>query len=251
MRTLRAPALRGITVAVLGLGLVAGLTSCNEDNGSGVAASPSPAHVISVSGVGIVKVVPDVLDLSVGTEAFAPTATAALTNAGNSANEMVKYLKSKDVDAKDIRTSQVFLSPTWDYSDGSSRITGYQASVSVEIRIRKTDTATALLDGLTGIAGNTLRLRSLVWSVDDPSKALDQAREAAMKDAINRAEVLAKAGDVRLGDVVSITESGQSVAPPVFDVPGSDKGEGAAPNVPFEPGTESITVNVSVIIELD
>lgn len=251
MQTLRVPALRGITVAVLGLGLVAGLASCNEDNGSSVTQPPGPAQVVTVSGVGIVKVVPDVLDLSVGSEAFAPTATAALTNAGNSANEMVKYLKSKGIDAKDIRTSQVFLSPTWDYGNGTSRITGYQASVNVEVRIRKTETATALLDGLTGIAGNTLRLRSLAWSVDDPSKALDQAREAAMKDAINRAEVLAKAGDVRLGDVVSITESSQSVMPPVYDGSSGDKGEGATPNVPVEPGTESISVNVSVIIEID
>jgi uncharacterized protein YggE len=243
--------IRGLVVALVGIGGVAALASCSDDDNSGSSESAAPAQVITVSGVGIVKVVPDVLDLSVGSEANAPTATAALTTAGNSANEMVKYLKSKGIDAKDIRTSQVFLSPTWDYSDGTSRITGYQATVSVEVRIRKTDTATALLDGLTGIAGNTLRLRSLAWSVDDPSKALDQAREAAMKDALNRASVLAKAGGVRTGDVLSITESSQSVLPPIYDGPSGDKGEGASPSVPFEPGTESITVNVSVIIELD
>ena len=251
MRIVTSRVKQGAVVLVLGIGGLIALASCTEENNSGAAESSTPAQVITVSGSGIVKAVPDVLDLSVGTEAFAPTATAALTNAGNAANEMVKYLKSKDVDAKDIRTSQVYLSPTWDYSDGTSRITGYQASVSIEVRVRKTDTATALLDGLTGVAGNTLRLRSLAWAVDDPSESLDLAREAAMKDALNRASVLAKAGGVKLGDVISITESSQSVQPPVYDGSSGGKDEGASPNVPFEPGTESISVNVSVIIELD
>lgn len=251
MRTTSVRSVSRVLTAVLGVGALVALAACSDDDSNGVAQSPSPVHAVSVSGVGIVKVVPDVLDLGFGSEAFAPTAVAALTNAGNSADAMVKYLKSAGVDAKDIRTSQVSLSPTYDYNDGTSRITGYQATVTIDVRMRDTTKATSLLDGLSGIAGNTLRLRSMVWAVDDPSAALDDAREAAMKDAINRASVLAKAGDVRLGDVISITESSQSVQPPSYDRPTDGKGEGGSPSVPFEPGTESITVNVAVVIELD
>ncbi|MEY4373172.1 MAG: hypothetical protein RL219_1941 [Actinomycetota bacterium] len=251
MRTTTMRSTSRVLAAVLGVGALATLVACSDESSTGATQSPAPAHAVTVNGVGIVKVVPDVLDLSFGSEAFAPTAVAALTTAGNSADAMVKYLKSADVDAKDIRTSQVFLSPTYDYNDGTSRITGYQASVTIDVRMRDTSKATALLDGLSGIAGNTLRLRSMAWAVDDPSAALDDARSAAMKDAINRASVLAKAGDVRLGDVISISESSQSVQPPSYDRPTDDKGEGASPNVPFEPGTESITVNVAVVVELD
>ena len=97
--------------------------------------------------------------------------------------------------------------------------------------------------------GNALRLRGITWTVDDPSKALEDARSAAMQDAKSRAETLAKSGGVDLGKVLSIVESSQNVSPPVYE--GGSKDESAAPGISVEPGTEAIGVNVDVVYELN
>jgi hypothetical protein len=90
----------------------------------------------------------------------------------------------------------------------------------------------------------------MTWSVDDPSKALNDARIAAMDDAKARAETLAKSGGAALGKVLTISESSQSVTPPVYDTSGG-KGEAASPGVAVEAGTSAISVNVDVVYEIN
>ena len=131
------------------------------------------------------------------------------------------------------------------------RITGYTASVAITATLRKPEKAGDIIEQSSTVAGNSLRLSSLAWTVDDPSQALDDARKAAMEDARNRATTLTKSGGVKLGDVISITESSQSVAPPVYEASSGDKGESGSPAIPIEAGTETITVNVDVVYALD
>ena len=180
---------------------------------------------------------------------YALTAKAAYDEMAAASEQIAKVVKDAGVDKKDIQSSQIYLNPTYDYTDGRTRLTGYTASITITVRLRKPEKASDILDGAAAVTGDALRLRGMSWSVDDPSKALDEARTAAMKDAQARAETLAKAGGADLGRVITIVESSQNVSPPPFD--GGSKDEGAGPSVVIEPGTESIVVNVDVIYEID
>jgi len=230
-------------------GLLVLLPACSDNDSTSSPQSAPNANTISVHGIGTVRVEPDVLDIVFAAEGNALTAKAAYDEMAAASEQIAKVVKDAGVDKKDIQSSQIYLNPTYDYTDGRTRLTGYTASITITVRLRKPEKASDILDGAAAVTGDALRLRGMSWSVDDPSKALDEARTAAMKDAQARAETLAKAGGADLGRVITIVESSQNVSPPPFD--GGSKDEGAGPSVVIEPGTESIVVNVDVIYEID
>jgi hypothetical protein len=205
---------------------------------------------VTVHGVGIVKVTPDVLDIVFGAEDTATSAKDALDTVGMASDAIVKLAKKSGVDKKDIQSTQINLSPNYDYSSGTSRVTGYTASVTIDVTLRSPSKAPGLLDDASAAAGDSLRLRGMNWSVDDPSKALSDARVAAMADAKDRASTLSRSAGASLGKVLSIAESSQSVAPPAWDTSTGGKESGAGSPVAIEAGTEQITVNVDVVYNL-
>ncbi|NCP12215.1 MAG: SIMPL domain-containing protein, partial [Sphingomonadales bacterium] len=86
---------------------------------------------------------PDTATIGAGVQTIAPTATAALRQNSAKMDALIKAVKARGVDAKDIQTTGISLSPQYDYnnrSDGQSpRFIGYQ--VSNEVRVKTRDIA--------------------------------------------------------------------------------------------------------------
>ena len=68
------------------------------------------------------------------------------------------------------------------------RLTGYQASNSITIKVRKLDTLGKTLDAVVKGGGNTIN--GISFSVDQPDKFQNEARVEAIKDAAAKAETL-------------------------------------------------------------
>ncbi|MFM7251787.1 MAG: SIMPL domain-containing protein, partial [Ilumatobacteraceae bacterium] len=69
----------------------------------------------------------------------------------------------------------------------------------------------------------------------------------AVDNARARAGQYAAAAGVEVGNVLSISETGVSM-PPVYEA--GDKGESGSPT-PVEPGSQELSVSVSVVFALD
>ena len=95
---------------------------------------------------------------------------------------------------------------------------------------------------VTGGLGAT-DVGNIAFLVSDPSKALDQAREAAIADARRKAEVYARAAGIRLGQVEWITE--QSGFGPV-PLRGQGASAARAAAVPIATGEDTFEVTVTV-----
>ena len=95
---------------------------------------------------------------------------------------------------------------------GSSPITGYRASNRVTIRLRDVTKVANVIDVLVGAGANDIG--GINFTVSQPSKHLDEAREKAVADARRKAEIFAKAAGVTLGEPLSISEEGAPA--PVF-----------------------------------
>jgi uncharacterized protein YggE len=151
------------------------------------------------------------------------------------------------VDRKDISTSQASLQPQFAGGD-STAIIGYRASNSIDVKIRKLDSAGQALALIVSTGGDATRINSVNYTIEDDSQLVKDARSRAFNDAKDRAEQYAQLSGLDLGKVISITESGGSTPPPP-PMPYSRGAEMAAA-VPVEPGQQTVGFSVTVIFEL-
>ncbi|HVS40869.1 MAG TPA: SIMPL domain-containing protein [Candidatus Dormibacteraeota bacterium] len=204
--------------------------------------------VISAQGTGRVTAPPDLLTLVIGVETRAASSDAALKDNANRANALIDTLKRHGVAAKDIATSQLSISPTYD--NNGQHITGYQVGNIVTAKVHDIQGAGQLIDAAAGAAGDAVRIQQIAFGFDDDSALLAQARADAVRRAHDQADQMAKAAGVRLGRVRSISEGSEVSPGPRYGV-GLAPGAGGAAPTPIEPGTQELTVTVTAVYDVE
>jgi uncharacterized protein YggE len=214
-------------------------------------AAADPAHVISVSGTGEARGVPDQAQLSAGVTTVAATADAALAENARKMTAVFAALTRLGVPERAVATSNFSIQPQYPPYDqnerGLQKIVGYQVSNQVDVVLDDPKKLGPALDALVGAGAN--QINSVSFAIKD-STALDaKAREAAIGDARTRAQTYAKAAGVTLGGVVSIVETSAttSFADLNFKVAGRAL---AAPATPTAAGEESVRANVTVVFAI-
>src|SRR5690606_26469757 len=91
------------------------------------------------------------------------------------------------------------------------RIAGYTVSNSLTMRVRQLERLGEIMDRSVDLGVN--EGGHITFTHSDPSGAIDEARTAAMNDAVRRAETLAVAAGGAIGKVISITEHNQVSGP--------------------------------------
>lgn len=208
-------------------------------------ATGQPAeHTIAVTGTGRVLIAPDLADVRLGVAITKPTVKAARQASAEVMTKVIARLKALGISDADIQTTILSLQPIYSYpSGGSPRVTGYQLSNAIAVTVRDIDKAGDAIDA--GLAAGATTLDGVSFRVDDQAKAEAKAREAAMSEAKAKAETLARGAGVSLGGVASISEVSAPVPYPIYGAyprVAADK----ATQTPVEPGTNEITVTVSV-----
>jgi uncharacterized protein YggE len=204
--------------------------------------------VISAQGIGRVTAPPDLLTLVIGVETRAASSDAALKDNANRANALIDTLKRHGVAAKDIATSQLSISPTYD--NNGQHITGYQVGNIVTAKVHDIQSAGQLIDAAAGAAGDAVRIQQIAFGFDDDSALLAQARTDAVRRAHDQADQMAKAAGVKLGRVRSISEGSEVSPGPRYGLGAANAPGNAAPT-PIEPGTQELTVTVTAVYDVE
>ena len=205
-----------------------------------------PEHTISVTGTGKVVLSPDIADLRLGVSANAGTVKAAREAAAARMTAVIAALKQLGIAEADIQTTTLSLQPTYDYSGSTNppRITGYVLSNAVAVTIRDLAKVGDAIDDSLAAGANSLD--SVAFRVSDQAAAEGQARTAAMTEAKAKAQTLASAAGVSISGVASIAEAVAPVPYPIYyGAAGSAAGKDVA--TPVQPGTNEITVTVTVV----
>lgn len=191
---------------------------------------------ITVNGMGAISTTPDVAELYFGVVTQAKTARAALTANAAEARKLVASLRTAGVAANDIQTQQASLEPV--YTESDRTVNGFQATTSVSAVIRSLDRVATTIDAAVTAGANTVYGPVLTRS---NSEALyKDALKAAVADARAKARLLADAGNVALGKVTAVVESGASPVDMKSEARAADGGNS------IEPGTQSIQATVTV-----
>ncbi|NPD17342.1 SIMPL domain-containing protein [Xinfangfangia sp. D13-10-4-6] len=176
-----------------------------------MAATPSladRANTISVNGEASISRAPDMATISVGVTTTGKTAAEALTQNSAEMQKVIDRLKASGVGDAQMQTSGLSVNPNWSNSNYSStsEVEGFTAMNSLRVGIRDLDKLGELLDAVVADGANTLN--GVNFGLIDPRPVLDEARKEAIVDARAKAELMAAAAGVKLGDLVSISEVG-------------------------------------------
>jgi len=203
----------------------------------------SPEHTVTVSGSGDVSIAPDVADLSLGVSVQKPTAAAAQASAATSMTSVIAAIKKNGVDDKDIVTTNVSLSPVYDYAINSNpRLVGYQFSNTVKVTIRKLASIAAVVDD--SVTGGATTVYGINFRVGDPKAAEAKARQLAMADARAKADALATSAGTSVRGVASISEVATQPTPVYYSAMDSVKSSSVA--TPIQTGSTDVIVQVTV-----
>jgi uncharacterized protein len=225
-----------IALAALLVLAVAALIGVGRPEAAG-GASDGPRDGITVNGTGRTNAVPNEAEFSLGVTTKGQTARAALSANSAQMRELIAALKAAGVAGRDLRTQVVSVGTNYEPEGGQN---GYSAHNSVSVRITDLNRAPAILDAASQAGANEISGPSLSRSNRESLEA--KALQDAVANARARAEALADAAGVSLGDVTAIIESTQPEGGPFYEM----AGRAMDAKAPIEPGREQITASVTV-----
>jgi uncharacterized protein len=204
-------------------------------------------RTVSVTGIGTVKLQPDIVTISTGVESDAPVAKDALAKNNAAMTKVIEELKQSGIEPKDIQTTNFAIEPRYDTSDEKrpARLIGYRVTNSVLITVRDIGKLGEVLDRIVSLGANSIG--GISFGLANREAVEMEARKLAMADAIAKAKLYADAAGAQLGLVQTIAEQGGYQ--PYFEKRAAAPMAAAAP-VPIEAGTEQVSIQVSVTWEL-
>lgn len=218
-----------------------------------VAAAQAPARgasTLTLTVEGRATRTPDIAEVSGGVVTIAPTAAAAMAENATRMNAVVAAVRKAGLAERDIQTTGLNLSPQYRYENNQPPIlTGYQATNTVNLRIRKIADTGRLLDTLVGVGAN--QINGPNFKVDDSAGALDEARVAAVKTAQARAELYAKATGLKIRRLLTLSESSGFEPGPQPMARKAMMMEADAAPTPVAPGEVALTISLTVVYEFD
>lgn len=206
----------------------------------------APAHaaerLVTVTGEATVAVAPDAAVIRIGVTSQDKTAREASEANAKQMTAVLAAIKDTGIADRDVQTSRLSLQPQYDPNkSGTARLTGFQATNQVTVRIRDIDKLPVFLD--RAIAAGANEMSGIEFVISEQSKLLDRARDDAIADARRKAELYAQAAGSKLGPVVSITEEGSAAQPRPIQAM-------RAGAVPLAPGEQTLRATVTVSYEL-
>ena len=217
-----------------------------------LAQADQPVPQIRSTGEAEASVAPDMAILQLTVTREAETARAALDANSRAMAEVIAAMREGGVAERDLQTAGFSIQPRYVYpkprNEQPPRIVGYTVRNSLSVRVRDLEDLGALLDRSVTLGVN--EGGGVRFTNADPSAALAEARAAAVRDAMARAQTMAGAAGVKLGDVLEISEQTLGSGPrPVYAA--RAMAMEAADAVPIQAGENSYRVVVQVSFAID
>lgn len=215
--------------------------------------TPGPSSetlsTVSVGGHGAVLIEPDTATVVLGVNIINASLSEAQAQATERMTAILEVVTDAGIAEEDVQTVNYSINLVQEYDNqgNATRVVEYQVSNQVNVKVRDLDELGTLLDAVVTAGANSIY--GISFSVDDPSEAASQARRLAVEDARAKADEMADALGMRVGRVVTVTESfAPPPTPQVFESRADVQGAGQA--VPIQTGTSEVAVDIQITFEL-
>lgn len=210
--------------------------------------APTPNTTLTLAVDAEVSRAPDLVEVSGGVITSSATATAAMAENAAKMTAVVAALRKAGVADRDVQTASLSLQPQYKYANNEApQLVGYQASNTVNVRLRKPDEVGRILDTLVSVGAN--RIDGPNFRVENADAALDEARTRAVAKGRARAELYAKAAGLRVKRIVAISEQTREDPRPRPMMMASAKME--ADSTPVAAGEVQLAISLAMVFELE
>ena len=198
---------------------------------------------MSATGSGQVSLVPDIASISIGVRTEADEVTDALSGNTEQANDITRVLQDFDVAEEDIQTSNFNVFPSDRYDPMTGEITSHYFVVenTVTVIVRDLSKLGEILSAVVEAGANSIY--GISFDVEDREAAVNQARELSIQDAQAKAQAIADAAGIELGDLLSINVYSTGSPVTYYDAKGVSY---ASSSVPVSAGTLTITMECNL-----
>ncbi len=174
---------------------------------SALAETPAaaPGATLTVTGTASVTLKADYAQVSMGVSTRAATVAEASAMNGEAIRAVISALTEAGIPETDIATSSYSVYAEYDYASGESVLIGYNVSNQLTVILRDMTSIGATLDKATAAGANTIH--SITFCSTLAPGAQDEAMVHAVQDALRKGQLLADAADLKLGGILSITET--------------------------------------------
>ncbi len=218
------------------------------------ASTPCAAGTIQVQGQGEVRYVPEYADVSFSVGAHQPSARAAFVAARDVAERVLALCREMGIGLRDVRTNQVSLRIAWKEENEKPVFDGYNASISIAVRVRDSKQIEPLTLRILELGVN--ESTDVSFGTDSSRRYRDEARLMALRAAREKAQAMAKELGQTLEEAQSVVVDADSdnVGTPSRRPLGSnymtvDSGEGRASGS-LALGEQAATARVTVVFGL-
>jgi uncharacterized protein YggE len=208
-----------------------------------------PTNSITASGAGQASGTPDVAFVSLGVDTVDSNVSEAVSQANATMQRIIAAIQETGVAPEDIQTVSFNVYPEDHFDPQTGESTGertYRVNNMLSVTVRDIDNVSDVIQA--GLNAGATSVNSLSFGIADTTELEQEARTKAVENARNRAQSLADAVGVTLGEPIIISETFGGVPGPVmFDAAAVGMG-GAGPQITPGQLTVSVQVNITFAI---
>lgn len=237
-------------VKTVGILLIACMTVVFINQLRGFSRTP---EIMRVSAEGKVTATPDMATIKIGVISDNIDAIAVKNQNNQKMNQVTNYIKKQGINSQDIQTSELYVVPKYNYTNGQNSIIGYQATQTVTVKIKHVDTSKAVLEKILSEVVNygANNIQGMNFSFVNTKKLKETARIDAINNAKDKATQMAAAANLALGKIINVVEGADDNAYPTARAMMSfnaAQAKSVEPNI--ELGAEEITGNITLLFEV-
>ncbi|PIU80919.1 MAG: hypothetical protein COS71_00910 [Candidatus Moranbacteria bacterium CG06_land_8_20_14_3_00_40_12] len=213
-----------------------------------------PQNQVTVYGQGKVEYQPDEAIVTLGVQVDKVwSAEGALRQLNDKITRIMEAEKTLGISETDIKTGNYNLSPQYDYKDGVSSVSGYNANQNLIIKVKNIqedkDKTSRVIAAASGAGAN--QILGVEFKPSDLDSLKQEARLKAIADAKNKAPALFKASGAKAGKILGWYENNiQSPDVPMANYEaggiGGMGGSKTAANPQLPSGTQEITIEIGI-----
>ena len=163
---------------------------------------------VLVSGIGIVLVQPDMVQMNINSSYTAQTMQQAKREVDIKMQQIMNVLKADNIEDKDIKTISLNYDREIEYINGRNVLIGQRAEQTIVVTINdiinNPNRLPEMLDKLTAI--DRVIIRNIIFDTKDKTELFSQSRELAYQKALDKANQYAELTGHKIVKALRVSE---------------------------------------------